>query len=283
MKHIILTFLALIFSFNVLAEKIISKVDSIDIGRDQEDHLVKLTSGRVAFIAYGEKFLLKQIQTYHENNEWLELVLDNRSTLISVRVTDPIVSNEEFSLAPNRNEPYRPTVVTSTGARNIFIRMRRDYKSEGQCFNRAHIWTYEEHQRNKTNLNKVFLFFTSLYIRTYRFGWWFHVTPMAYVGGTTSSSWRMLDRRYTSGPLLSKTWTDVFIKSKKTCKIVTKYSSYRENQRSQHCYLIQAPMYYVVPSDLARLEETGEERLTYEEVEVEHAYWDAFKNMPSPI
>lgn len=278
-----IAFLTLLISFNVLAEKVKSKVDSLDIGKGGEDHLVKLSNGRVAFIKFGEKSLLKQIEKYHEKGEWLELVLDSKSSLKSIKVIDPIPSNEDFQLTSSMDDPYVPSVVSSTKARNMFIKMRRDYKTSGQCFNRAHIWTYEEHMRSQTNLNKVFLFFTSLYIRTYRFHWWFHVTPMTYVGGSKTSNWRMLDRRYTSGPLLSKTWTDIFIKSKRTCKIVTKYSSYRDNQRSQHCYLIQAPMYYVVPSDLARLEESGEERTSYEDVEVQHAYWDAFKNQPSPF
>ncbi len=73
-----------------------------------------------------------------------------------------------------------------------------------------------------------------------------------------------------------KTWTDVFIKSKRSCKVVSKYSAYFDNQRSQDCYMIPVSMYYVVPSDIARLEETGEERTAYEDVEIEHALWEAF-------
>lgn len=277
MKHYLIGFLVLLTSFTALAETVKSKVDSLDVGREGEEHLVKLAMGRVAFLDYNDKFLLKKIQAHHAKGDWLELVLDKKSNLKSIRVIDPIDSNEGRMTPMQFRDPYEPTVVTLTKAQNMFIRMRKDWKSSGQCFNRAHIWTYEEFLKTKTNLNKVFLFFTSKYIRTYRFGWWFHVTPMAYVGGSGRSYWKILDRRYTSGVLNSKTWSDIFIKSKKTCKTVKLYSEYRENQRTQDCYFIEAPMYFVVPSDLDRLEQLGEERTEFLDVEVEHAYWDAFR------
>lgn len=282
MKYMTIALLTLIISFNVLAEKIKSKVDSLDIGIDGEVHLVKLTNGRVAFIPFNDKFLLKKIQEHHKKGEWLELVLDQASALKTIKVIPPQPSNEDFTNYTPMTDPYVPSVVSTTKAHNMFIKMRRDYKDKSQCFNRAHIWTYEEYMRSKTNFNKVFLFFTSSYIRAYNFHWWFHVTPMLYVGGTKKANWRILDRRYTSGIRTSKTWTDIFIKSKRTCKIVNKYADYRENQRSQHCYMIPVPMYYLVPSDIERRDSTGEERTTYEDLDVQHAYWEAFKNMPTP-
>ncbi len=281
MKHYLIGLFVLLCSFHALAEKVKSKIDSIDVGLEGEEHLVKMAIGRVAFLDHNDKFLLKKIQEHYAKGDWLEIMLDKQSNLKSLRVIDPVPGNDALFEPKSLRDPYVPTVVTLTKAKNMFIRMRRDWKSSGQCFNRAHVWTFEEFQKNQTNLNKVFLFFTSKYIRTYRFGWWFHVTPMTYVGGSGRAYWKMLDRRYTSGPLNSKTWSDIFIKSKKTCKTVKKYSEYRENQRSQDCYFIEAPMYFVVPSDLDRLESLGEERTEYVDVEVDHAYWDAFKT-PQP-
>lgn len=278
MKHYLIGFCALIFSLSALSETVKSKVDDIDIGREGEEHLIKMAMGRVAFLDFNDKFMLKKIQEHHKKGDLLEIVLDKKSNLKTMRVIQETSTGNERMTPMRLADPYEPTVLTLTGAKNAFIRMRKDYKSSGQCFNRAHVWTYEEFQKKQTNLNKVFLFFTSKYIRTYRFGWWFHVTPMAYVGGSGRQYWKILDRRYTSGPLNSKTWSDIFIKSKKTCKTVTKYSSYRENQRTQDCYFIEASMYFVVPSDLARLESQNEDRTEYVDVEVEHAYWDAFIN-----
>lgn len=279
MKKILAALVLALVSFSASAEKVRSKINSLDIGIGGEPHLVKMETGRVAFLEYGEKTLLKQLEDAMNKGKWIEATIGKKSALESFKIIRPEAPEvPPTSMTPTEiNDPYRPTVMTYAKAQNIFYKMRRDYKQSGQCFNRAHIWTYEEYTRAKTNLNKVFLFFTSRYIRNYNFGWWFHVTPMAYVGGTTSGYWRMLDRRYTSGPLTSKTWTDIFIRSKRTCKIVKKYSSYRDNQQSQDCYLIQASMYYLVPSDLAMLEEEGTERTAYEPVEIDYALWDAFR------
>src|SRR5690606_5114643 len=108
---------------------------------------------------------------------------------------------------------FEPTVVKSyNSALAIHNRMRKDYTKHGECYNRAHIWAYEEHEKKGTNLMKIFMFFTERYIRNYKFGWWFHVTPMVYMANKSSP--RTLDRKYTSGPRQTKVWSDVFIKSK---------------------------------------------------------------------
>ena len=55
-----------------------------------------------------------------------------------------------------------------------------------------------------------------------------------------------------------------------------KYSDYSDYQNEQDCYLFPASMYYVVPSDLDRLESTGEERTSFDPDEVDYALWEAF-------
>lgn len=278
MKHLLLV-MALSLSFNVYAEKVRDQIHSLELGNNDEAHLVKLFSGRVAFIDSKDKALLKQIEKSLQQKDWLELTLGKHSALEEItivsRANERVISN--FASTSNFQDPYIPSVVSLTKATSIFNKMRQDYNQKGQCFNRAHIWTYEEYMRSKLNLNKLFLFFTSRYIRTYRFGWWFHVSPMAYVGGTKNLNMRVLDRRYTTGPRMSKTWTDIFIKSKKACKIVSNYSQYRDNQRSEDCFLIPSSMYYLVPSDLDILEYDGTQRIEYEQIEIEHALWDAFR------
>ena len=279
MKYYLAALIVQIFSFNVIAEKIKSQIHSIDIGQKSEAHLVKLTSGRVAFIEYKEILLLKEMQKNLQDENWLELTLGEGSVLKKSKV----IATQFRPLSEGEpEEPYVPSVISYATAKSIFNKMRKDYRNESQCFNRAHIWTYEEFQRSETYLNKVFLFFTSSYIRNHRYHWWFHVTPMAFVGGRKISNWRMLDRRYTHGPLSPKTWTDIFIFTKRACKVVTKYSSYENNQRSQDCYLIEASMYYLVPSDLKRLETDSLARTGFEEIEVEYALWEAFKTQSPP-
>ena len=110
----------------------------------------------------------------------------------------------------------------------------------------------------------------------YRYHWWFHVTPMVYVGGSTQANWRVLDRRYTRGPLTTKTWTNIFMHNDATCKVVNKYYDYRNHQQAEWCYLIPTSMYFWQPRDIERRDRTGYEKTNYINSEVNHAFWEAF-------
>lgn len=153
--------------------------------------------------------------------------------------------------------------------------MRKDYTSGGQCYNRAHIWSYEEFQRSRLNTMKIFMFFTESYIRKYKYHWWFHVTPMVYVGNLKSP--RTLDRRYTSGPRTTKSWSDIFIKSKRTCPVVKTFNDFWLNQNKQHCYHIYTNMFHVIPRDIETRDLTGIEKTEFDEKTIKKAYKDAFK------
>jgi hypothetical protein len=281
-KYFFLAFLFLTFSFNALAEKVESQIHSLDSGINGQPHLVKLTNGQVAFLEFRQKNLLKKIEQSLQRKDWLQFTLNEQNRLESIQKIAPQHSYEGRGTFVRRDpiNPYRPTPVSMEQAKVIFENMRNDYKKVSQCYNRAHIWTYDEFIRSQINSNKVFLFFTSRFIRSHQFKWWFHVTPMLYIGSVSRSNWKILDRRYTHGPINSKTWTDIFIKTKSTCKTVYKYSDYRDHQTTQDCYMIPVSMYYVVPSDIERLESTGEERIGHEELDIEYALWESF---PEPI
>lgn len=263
-------------SLHSFADTFISKIQSIDKGKRGEDHLVLLSTGEVAFMESRQKTLLAELERSHKNHDTLEVVLSKNHKLISFEIVLPDDRNESLETRFDTDEDEVPSIVTLKGAQTIFKRMSKRYQNKSQCFNRAHIWVYDEFMKSGTKLNKVFLFFTSRYIRKYRYHWWFHVTPMAYVGGSRFANWRMLDRRYTKGPLQSKTWTNIFIKSKRTCKVVTTFSQYFNNQEGQDCYMIRSSQYYLVPSDLDMLEVQGKEKTSFDPIEVEHARWEAF-------
>lgn len=126
---------------------------------------------------------------------------------------------------------------------------------------------------------KVFLFFTESYIRRYRFNWWFHVTPATFVSNLKSP--RTLDRRYTTGPRQTKTWSDIFIRSKRTCKEVEKFDDFWLNQQKEDCYHIHASMYYVIPRDLEKRDLSGLEKTEFIESQIRLAYMNGFsREMP---
>lgn len=273
MKALIVSFILFTVSLSIHARTLDSEFHSLDKGHPGADHILRLMSGEVAFIPYGEKNLLKSIEELHQGDE-IKVTLDKKQNLVAVE----LLKTSEFkrSWEKETDDSFVASVLSLKQAGTVFKRMSKKYQNKSQCFNRAHIWVHDENAKYKTNLNKVFLFFTSRYIRKYRFHWWFHVTPMAYVGGRDFRNWRMLDRRYTKGPLQPKTWTNIFIKSKRTCKVADKFSEYFNNQNTQDCYMIKASQYYLVPSDLDMLETEGIERTGFDPVEVEHARWEAF-------
>jgi hypothetical protein len=269
--------LSFIFSFSALAEKIQSKIHSIDVSNKRnEPHLILLNNGRVIFLKYHQKELLKSFQESHQNEETIKIDLNDRfePTGTQTMETDPGVSYENERAEGATNFTYDPTIVNSSdGATAIFKRMRRDYQNNSQCYNRAHIWAWEEFQKTGLKSVKYFLFFTRRYIRNYRYKWWFHVSPSTMVSGLGE---RILDRRFTSGHRSVNSWTRNFIYSGRTCPVVHKYYDYRNNQESEDCYLIPVSMYFWQPRDIEYRDRTGYEKNQFYKKEINHAYWEAF-------
>lgn len=266
--------LSLLVSF-ASAETFYSTIHSIDKGENGNPHLVRFNNGRAAFIDEEKYALFTDAKSGQEQNILLKVYVDQSNNISEFQDHGVIEDEGEEENAP-QPVPFRPTVVkTNNEALKIFNKMRKDYTQNGECFNRAHIWTVEENKRSGKNLMKIFMFFTERYIRKYNYHWWFHVTPMVYVGNSKSP--RTLDRRYNSGPRQTKAWSDGFIKSKKTCKKVTKFDDFFLNQQKQDCYHIHTSMYYVVPRDIEKRDLTGVEKTSFSEKEIMKAYKNAFR------
>src|SRR5690606_33089543 len=105
-------------------------------------------------------------------------------------------SEKELKYSPLSNDP---TILSSYDQLStIFNRMNRSWKSQTECTDRAHIWSYEEWKRSGHVFNKVFLFFTDTYIRRYNYHWWFHVSPYSLVKNGEGTTEYVVDRKYTS-------------------------------------------------------------------------------------
>ena len=276
MKYFFLSFFFLVISLNSFSSTFRSQIHSIDLGKANEKHLIMLTNGRTAFIAPKSKTLIEAAEQSLQNGDTVEINLDSKLNLISIQTVAPEVQPENEDLHPSEMMSYVPSIIGIATAQSVFQGMRRDYQNQSQCFNRAHVWTYEAFKRNALRSNKLFLFFTTRYIRKYNFYWWFHVTPMVYVGGTTQPFWRTLDRRYTSGPLRTKTWTDIFMRNDALCPVVYTYSRYRNHQYEEYCYLIPTSMYFWQPYDIQRQESTGYVKTQFFSSQINAAYQEAF-------
>ncbi len=263
----------LLFVTTVHAERISTRIHSIDRSTDGKNpHLIKFENGRVGFVSSEDKASLTGLFEAHQKGEWMEADLDRKGNFLGAsQIAEPKSRNLEDPDPRPAPTSYTPTNLSSlTEATAIFGNMRRS--GSGQCYNRAHVWTYEEFNRSGLCSMKLFMFFTRSYIYQYRYKWWFHVTPMTYVNGTAMT----LDRAFFRGPATVKTWTDNFIYSKRNCPVINKYSSYRDHQDTEHCYLHPATMYFWQPRDLENYELTGYEKKQFNSSEISHAYWNAF-------
>lgn len=168
---------------------------------------------------------------------------------------------------------FRLTSLSNSGTYSLFRSMRNDLSGSSECYNRAHVWSWEIYRQKRYNTGKMFLFFTRRYINEYRYKWWFHVAPFINESGRPQHV--VLDRQYARGPLPMHTWTDMFMRNDAHCPVVDRYSSYSQNQYSRYCYLIPASMYYWQPYNLDRLERYHTTKRVFIQSEINHSYRDA--------
>lgn len=258
-------------STGAIAARFQVSIDSIDEGKKGEPTLILMSDGRVGFMDSKDLTTVQDLKAVAASKEIVEIELSDEHKVLSLRSIENRrdIPDEEMG---TKNLKYDPSVVTSSEGFAAFTRMRRNYQNESQCYNRAHIWAYEEYKRTGLKSLKVFMFFTRKYIRNYNFYWWFHVTPAV----QTADGIRTLDRRYTKGLLNLHTWSNIFVRSHKACPIISKYYDYRNHQNVEDCFHIPVSMYFWQPYDIERRDRTGYEKTQFYQNQVNHAYWEAF-------
>lgn len=259
------------FSFSSYAE--VLRIESIDKGMNstEADH-VYLSDGRVGIVPEDKS---SEYDDLLKEGLYVDISLDENHKIIQIsQAQKPLLKRQRTK---ESFEEYTPTVLQNLSEVNsVFKRMNRGWQSESQCYNRAHVWNYEEFQKTGLKSKKVFIFFTRRYIRDYNFYWWFHAIPTVLASNQGDVVERYLDPRYARSPLTRKNWTDIFVRSRRDCPVISKYSDYRDNQESEHCYLHFSSMYYWQPRDLEKFERTGYEKKSFIQSEVNHAYKEAF-------
>lgn len=175
------------------------------------------------------------------------------------------------------NMHFDPTILSSKfEVYQIFSSMRDDFTEEAQCTNMAHVWAWENFKNYQLKTEKFFLFFTKKYIRRYKFPWWFHVAPVLSIKDNQKTILMILDRAYTTQPLELKSWTDHFVESGRSCKLIKKFSSYLKNHPIEDCFVLRASMYFWQPRDLKVWEETGKMKNKFLNSQIKRAYKQAF-------
>lgn len=170
-----------------------------------------------------------------------------------------------------------PEILDADRMDRWFRSMNRNIRYRSQCYNRAHIWAYEAHRDLGIRSEKVFMFFTSRYIREYHYRWWFHAAPLTRLRTAKGFEERVMDPRFFDRPVALRTWSNDFIKPRTPCKRVLRYSEYASAQNEEYCYFILAPMYVWQPKDLEQQEQDGSIKDRFLPFDVETAYQQAFR------
>lgn len=261
---LMLLFTQMAFGFEAL------RIENVDIGKDSENTLIYFEDGRVGFLNDKDGTAERL-----SKGQFVRVKLSPDHTILSLESAS---SDQEKGSDVNQPETeYIPTILPNLKAATaIFKKMNRKWTKSSECYNRAHIWNYEEYQRSGLKSKKVFIFFTSRYIRKYNFKWWFHAIPTVLVKINNSIVERALDPRYVSKPLPMKIWSDVFVKTKRACPVITKYSTYYENQLKEDCYFHYSSMYMWKPRDLEVLEMRGESKDNFVDYDIRKAYKQGF-------
>lgn len=249
----------------LLAETIKSKVHSI------EKNIIRFENGRVAFID-------KQSAEINAS-EFVEAQVDERSTLISFKRLTPPDFGESLFLPEEVTPPvFEPTVVPNMEeALIIFNRSNPNYKRISECSDRAHVWAHDEFKKSGTKSLKAFVFFSTNYINSVRFKWWFHVAPMYKVNNKGTIQDLVMDYRYMDRPVTLREWTDQYVYTKAPCKLTKKFSDYEVTPQTESCMVIVESMHYRIPAEIHDQELRGRFKTTTTETELKEAYRYAFQ------
>ncbi len=267
--------------------EITTQIHDIDHGDHVSDEaLVFLTSGQVVKVNLNNTDLLNQLNKSLQKKDWLKLDVDDAREIQNSTIVPAVIPKQTTgALLRNLNardplEGYNASVLSPELAKKVFREARHASKEETQCFNRAHIWSYEWRAKHNIYSKKMWIFFTRKYIRRYNFEWWFHVSPMINMIVDGEIKERVMDRKYSSGPLTIQKWANIFLRDDAKCPYVRTYSDHANHPEAGSCFFQKSPMYYYQPIDLEFLEKYGNARSTWSETDVRQAYAEAFEIFP---
>jgi hypothetical protein len=284
-----LSLACLLLSFQALAGLKVKIVDIIE----EEEFLLLADNGLVYELTTEDKDVLDFAYYAKDNNLEVEIVkpflnldsvFDQRESVRTLKLdfipnaqVSPKNLNKEFINVPTPLDNYEVSSVSVDKAAELFSTMRTDTRKRSQCYNRAHVWTYELSKKvvngKKLDLGKTWLFFTRKYIRDYKYKWWFHIAP--YI--KADSQIRVLDRKFTRTPLTLQEWTDEFMYNDAKCKVIEFYNDYRNNQDVESCFVINSSMYYWQPLHIEGLADGDAQPNSWNEQQMDIAYKNAVR------
>lgn len=256
----------------------LTTIYDIDHGQSANDEtLVFLGNGKVAKLASKATIIIKNLEKYPTKDKILSITVDESRFITDIIETGyETQSNNLSEVEEGANNQYIPTTIENMSVAKKYFQEARYNPKDSQCFNRAMIWSYEWWRLHSLRSNKLFIFFTRTYIRRYNFEWWFHIAPLVHVMDNGKVVERMMDIKYSRGPLDIRQWTDLFMKNNSPCNIITKFSDYADNPYTGDCYIQRNNMYMYQPADLQMEEAWNYQKDKFIMNEVRAAYLEAY-------
>lgn len=272
-----LALFTLCFSITTQASiQISSQIYDVDYGNADEDIMLLLKSGDVAWMKKKSDKSLSKMKL--NAKETFKFILNDHREIVRLEVIPKkFIEVSETLSEPQFEENYSPTIVPSMEVAQEYFHEARYLNKESQCYNRAHVWSYEWFAKQAVHSNKTWIFFTRRYIRKFKFEWWFHVSPsMAVMEVDGVVREKIMDVKYGRGPIPLKQWTDIFMRDDAHCPKVETYSDYANYPESGSCYTMRSSMFYYQPFDIETKEIWGTVRANWFETELKQAYLEAF-------
>lgn len=257
------------------ATELTTKIHDIDYGfKPGDDVLVFLSSGHVAKLRQSSDLLSSKSDM---KKSWYKVSMDDDRFITDLTPTEAPAPEAKVTLDGQKGlMSYVPTTIASMAVAKSLFREARYNPKESQCFNRAMVWSYEWWRKHSLRSNKILIYFTRTYIRRYNFEWWFHIAPLVHVMDNGKVVERVMDVKYSSGPIELVKWANIFLHKDPPCPIITKYSEYADYPYTGECFLQRTHMYTYQPADLQMYEAWGYSKENFNMDEVRGAYLEAF-------
>ncbi len=251
----------------------VSRIHDFDFGTtaDEED-LVFLINGQVLRLPEGPQKSLIDLQAAKDKESKIQITVDEERKILEVELLTEAPSHFKPELT---DDSYPPTIIPDMNLARQYFQEARYKSKESQCFNRAHVWSYEWFTKHQLLSNKTWIFFTRKYIRKFAFEWWFHVAPSVVVVENERPMHKVMDIKYGRQPLDLKRWTDIFMRNDAVCPMVKTYSDYANYPETGWCYTMRTSMFYYQPFDVEVLETWGTTKANWYEPEIKQAFKDA--------
>lgn len=256
-----------------------------------------LDNGEIVHINKDDKRLIEQVNKHYLAGKRIQLTKishDQNQPDLVVAIEE--LPDDSISVKKIRKEMYSPYAYNSLAfstsdplekanistldsyqeAQSIMDKLRSDTSDDSQCYNRAHVWTYETLVNSQTTLGKTWIFFTQKYIKEFTYKWWFHVAPYTLVKDANQTY--VLDRGFSLIPYNLVNWKNLFMRNQADCPVITNYLDYETQQDSAYCYLIFSSQYYWQPYQLKNLSTKTERTWGYRKSNLTIAYEDAITN-----